>query len=80
MGASRSLPLPHSLKGKPVIVRLAAASSAALPSFPSVLPPEGDRPGIRSGCGWEGSPSFPQNFKVKACAQEFQRPQDMYLI
>jgi hypothetical protein len=32
MGAFRSLPPPHTLKGKPVLVRIAAASSAALPS------------------------------------------------
>ena len=32
MGASRSLPPPHPLKGKPVLVRIAAASSAAPPS------------------------------------------------
>ena len=32
MGASRSLPPSHPLKGKPAIVRIAAASSAALPS------------------------------------------------
>lgn len=32
MGAVRSLPPPHPLKGKPVLVRIAAASSAALPS------------------------------------------------
>jgi hypothetical protein len=32
MGASRSLPPSHPLKGKPVLVRIAAASSAALPS------------------------------------------------
>jgi hypothetical protein len=37
MGASRSLPLSHPLKGKPAIVRLAAASSAA-PPFASLLP------------------------------------------
>ena len=32
MGAVRNLPLSHTLKGKPVLVRYAAASSAALPS------------------------------------------------
>jgi hypothetical protein len=32
MGAVRSLPPSHPLKGKPVLVRIAAASSAALPS------------------------------------------------
>lgn len=32
VGAVRSLPLSHTLKGKPVLVRYAAASSAALPS------------------------------------------------
>jgi hypothetical protein len=61
LGASRNLPLSHPLKGKPAIVRLAAASSAALPSLPPALLPEDNRPGIRSGCGWEGYPPLPED-------------------
>ncbi len=57
MGASRSLPLSHPLKGKPAIVRLAAASSAALP-FVSACPAARRRPAGHPLRLWLGRLSF----------------------
>jgi hypothetical protein len=57
MGASRSLPLSHPLKGKPAIVRLAAASSAALP-FASSRPAARRRPAGHPLRLWLGRLSF----------------------
>ena len=62
LGAVRSLPLSHPLKGKPVLVRIAAASSAALPSASARgFPSEDVPPSVRLGCGWEGSPPLPED-------------------
>lgn len=62
MGASRSLPPSHPLKGKPVLVRIAAASSAALPSASAPgFPSEDVPPSVRLGCGWEGFPPLPED-------------------
>jgi hypothetical protein len=62
MGAVRSLPPSHPLKGKPVLVRIAAASSAALPSASAQgFPSEDVLPSVRLGCGWEGSPPLPED-------------------
>jgi hypothetical protein len=62
MGASRSLPPPHPLKGKPVLVRIAAASSAALPSaFAQGFPSEDGPPSVSLGRGWEGFPPLPED-------------------
>ena len=61
MGASRSLPLSHPLKGKPAASAWRRLRQPPCLSLPPVLPPEGDRPGIRSGCGWEGSPPLPED-------------------
>jgi hypothetical protein len=62
MGASRSLPPSHPLKGKPVLVRIAAASSAALPSASARgFPSEDVPPSVRLGCGWEGFPPLPED-------------------
>lgn len=61
VGAVRNLPLSHTLKGKPVLVRYAAASSAALPSASARgVPSENVLPSVCLGCGWEGSPPLPE--------------------
>jgi hypothetical protein len=59
MGALRSLPLSHPLKGKPAASAWRRLRQPPCLSLPPALPPEGDRPGFGSGCGWEGFPPLP---------------------
>ena len=61
VGALRSLPLSHPLKGKPASSAWRRLRQPPCLSLPPALPPEGDRPGIRSGCGWEGFPPLPED-------------------
>jgi hypothetical protein len=59
VGALRSMPLSHPLKGKPAASAWRRLRQPPCLSLPPGLPPEGDRPGFRSGCGWEGFPPLP---------------------
>jgi hypothetical protein len=58
-GRFRSRPLSHPLKGKPAASAWRRLRQPPCLSLPPVLPPEGDRPGFGSGCGWEGFPPLP---------------------
>jgi hypothetical protein len=59
VGALRSLPLSHPLKGKPAASAWRRLRQPPCLSLPPALPPEGDRLGFGSGCGWEGFPPLP---------------------
>jgi hypothetical protein len=61
MGALRSLPLSHPLKDKPVASAWRRLRQPPCRPLPPCLPPEGDLPGFRLGCGWEGYPPLPEN-------------------
>jgi len=58
-GRFRSLPLSHPLKDKPAASAWRRLRQPPCLSLPPALPPEGDRPGFYSGCGWEGFPPLP---------------------
>jgi len=48
-----------SAKGKPAASAWRRLRQPPCLSPPPALPPEGDRPGFGSGCGWEGFPPLP---------------------
>ena len=60
-GRFRNLPLSHPLKGKPAASAWRRLRQPPCLSLPPALPPEGDRPGFGSGCGWEGFPPLPED-------------------
>jgi len=61
MGASRSMPLSHKPKGKPAASAWRRLRQPPRLPLPPGLPPEGDRPDFRLGCGWEGYPPLPED-------------------
>jgi hypothetical protein len=61
VGASRSLPLSHPLKGKPAASAWRRLRQPPCLSLPPALPPESDRPDFHLGCGWEGYPPLPED-------------------